>query len=118
MPVKKTKLVYPPLPDKRYFTIGEAAALALSKPHILRYWEREIPRLARVSRRTGGRRYYSVDDVLLLRRIHSLLHDEEYTISGVCNILANANNGGKPSADNEKDILFVRREIEKIIKML
>lgn len=120
--MKSIKPVYPPLPDKRYFTIGEAAALALSKPHILRYWEREIPRLARVSRRNGGRRYYTVDDVLLLRRIRSLLYDEGYTINGVSVILANANSRGKSDeklvTGSRDNILFVRREIEKIIKML
>ncbi|EGG29543.1 MAG: MerR family transcriptional regulator [Aequoribacter sp.] len=71
----------PPIPSKRYFTIGEVSDLCLVKPHVLRYWEQEFPTLAPVKRR-GNRRYYQHADVVLIRQIRSLLYEQGYTIGG------------------------------------
>ena len=71
----------PPIPAKRYFTIGEVAELCDVKPHVLRYWETEFPTLKPVKRR-GNRRYYQHQDVLVIRQIRGLLYEEGYTIGG------------------------------------
>ena len=71
----------PPIPGKRYFTIGEVSDLCDVKPHVLRYWEQEFPTLSPVKRR-GNRRYYQRQDVLLIRQIRSLLYDQGFTIGG------------------------------------
>lgn len=71
----------PPIPGKRYFTIGEVSDLCLVKPHVLRYWEQEFPQLKPVKRR-GNRRYYQRQDVLTIRQIRSLLYDHGFTIGG------------------------------------
>lgn len=71
----------PPIPSKRYFTIGEVGELCTVKPHVLRYWEQEFPQLKPVKRR-GNRRYYQREDVLLIRQIKSLLYDQGFTIGG------------------------------------
>ena len=71
----------PPIPAKRYFTIGEVAELCDVKPHVLRYWETEFPTLKPVKRR-GNRRYYQRQDVLVIRQIRGLLYEEGYTIGG------------------------------------
>jgi DNA-binding transcriptional MerR regulator len=71
----------PPIPDKKYFTIGEASELCAVKPHVLRYWEQDFPQLNPVTRR-GNRRYYQHKDVMLVRQIRSLLYEECFTISG------------------------------------
>lgn len=71
----------PPIPGKRYFTIGEVSELCDVKPHVLRYWEQEFPMLNPVKRR-GNRRYYQRQDVLLIRQIRSLLYDQGFTIGG------------------------------------
>lgn len=71
----------PPIPAKRYFTIGEAAELCGVKPHVLRYWEQEFTQLRPMKRR-GNRRYYQHHEVLLVRRIRDLLYDQGFTISG------------------------------------
>jgi len=70
----------PPIPPKRYFTIGEVAQLCDVKPHVLRYWEQEFTQLRPAKR--ANRRYYQHHEVLLVRRIRHLLHDEGYTIAG------------------------------------
>ncbi|MDR1529122.1 MAG: MerR family transcriptional regulator [Burkholderiales bacterium] len=71
----------PPIPAKRYFTIGEVSELCAVKPHVLRYWEQEFSQLKPIKRR-GNRRYYQHHEVLLIRRIRGLLYEEGFTISG------------------------------------
>jgi len=76
----------PPIPAKRYFTIGEVSELCGVKPHVLRYWEQEFTQLSPVKRR-GNRRYYQHHEVLLIRRIRALLYDDGFTIIGARNLL-------------------------------
>ena len=78
----------PPLPQKRYFAIGEVSKLCDVKPHVLRYWEQEFPNLSPNTRR-GNRRYYQPEEILLIRKIRELLYDEGYTIQGAKQKLSN-----------------------------
>jgi len=80
------KVQLPPIPAKRYFTIGEVSELCGVKPHVLRYWEQEFTQLKPVKRR-GNRRYYQHHEVLLIRRIRELLYEQGFTISGARNRL-------------------------------
>ena len=73
---------------KRYFTIGEVSDLCGVKPHVLRYWEQEFTQLP--VKRRGNRRYYQHHEVLLIRRIRSLLYEQGFTISGARNRLGDA----------------------------
>ena len=75
------KAELPEIPRKRYFAIGEVSELCDVKPHVLRYWEQEFPQLKPVKRR-GNRRYYQHDDVMMVRRIRSLLYEQGFTIGG------------------------------------
>lgn len=94
------KVVLPPIPAKRYFTIGEVSELCGVKPHVLRYWEQEFTQLRPVKRR-GNRRYYQHHEVLLIRRIRELLYEQGFTINGARNRLDShgAVHGG-PAADD------------------
>ncbi len=74
----------PPIPVRRYFTIGEVGDLCGVKPHVLRYWEQEFTQLRPMKRR-GNRRYYQHHEVLMIRRIRDLLYDQGFTISGARN---------------------------------
>jgi len=85
-PNKMELTVLPPIPAKRYFTIGEVSELCGVKPHVLRYWEQEFTQLKPVKRR-GNRRYYQHHEVLLIRRIRELLYEQGFTISGARNRL-------------------------------
>ena len=80
------KTPLPPIPAKRYFTIGEVSELCGVKPHVLRYWEQEFTQLRPMKRR-GNRRYYQHHEVLLVRRIRELLYEQGFTISGARNRL-------------------------------
>jgi DNA-binding transcriptional MerR regulator len=100
------KTPLPPIPAKRYFTIGEVSELCGVKPHVLRYWEQEFTQLKPVKRR-GNRRYYQHHEVLLIRRIRELLYEQGFTISGARNRLteaAQARQQPHPSAIEGLDI--------------
>ena len=83
---RQIKAALPPIPAKRYFTIGEVSDLCAVKPHVLRYWEQEFTQLRPVKRR-GNRRYYQHHEVLLIRRIRDLLYEQGFTINGARNRL-------------------------------
>jgi DNA-binding transcriptional MerR regulator len=117
--------VLPPIPAKRYFTIGEVSELCGVKPHVLRYWEQEFTQLKPVKRR-GNRRYYQHHEVLLVRRIRELLYEQGFTINGARNRLdenergprGHARGNGNGRHVETMDMPAVRNEIEAIRKLL
>jgi len=110
----------PPIPAKRYFTIGEVSELCGVKPHVLRYWEQEFNQLKPVKRR-GNRRYYQHHEVLLVRRIRELLYNQGFTISGARNRLDETGVLEAVTVDaqeSSKSIGGLRAELQDIIEML
>lgn len=119
----------PPIPAKRYFTIGEVSELCGVKPHVLRYWEQEFTQLKPVKRR-GNRRYYQHHEVLLIRRIRELLYEQGFTISGARNKLdSRGEHHLAPSAEvgleaavpaevAPLDRSLIRRELQAILDLL
>ena len=126
MEQSRRKADLPPIPAKRYFTIGEVSDLCGVKPHVLRYWEQEFTQLKPVKRR-GNRRYYQHHEVLLIRRIRELLYEEGFTISGARNRLDNTLNGDdKPEAPVRNgrgngggvDVTAIKRELRALLEQL
>jgi DNA-binding transcriptional MerR regulator len=130
------KVVLPPIPAKRYFTIGEVSELCGVKPHVLRYWEQEFTQLRPVKRR-GNRRYYQHHEVLLIRRIRELLYEQGFTINGARNRLDShgAVIDEAPAAEREEaapapvaaksedrsgtvDVEQLRKELLKVVDLL
>ena len=109
-------LELPPIPSKRYFTIGEVSDLCAVKPHVLRYWEQEFPQLRPVKRR-GNRRYYQRHDVVLIRQIRNLLYIEGFTISGARNKLA-LESPSAAEADRARTIRSLIDELEGVLRLL
>lgn len=122
----------PPIPAKRYFTIGEVSDLCGVKPHVLRYWEQEFTQLKPVKRR-GNRRYYQHHEVLLIRKIRELLYEQGFTISGARNRLDGADDTGDKADDvsdiagnaiavagslSGADIAAFKSEIQAVIQLL
>ena len=106
----------PPIPGKRYFTIGEVSALCDVKPHVLRYWEQEFPQLMPVKRR-GNRRYYQRQDVIVIRQIRSLLYDQGFTIGGARQRLE----GDDAKVDQTQFRLLIKQmisELEDVLRVL
>lgn len=125
MESKKTTSHFPPIPAKRYFTIGEVGVLCGVKPHVLRYWEQEFTQLKPVKRR-GNRRYYQHQEVLLIRRIRELLYEQGFTINGARNRLGQYEPQSQSSLEVTKDssqkvlvdLNYVRNEIKNIRSIL
>ncbi len=124
---KSESVVLPPIPAKRYFTIGEVRELCGVKPHVLRYWEQEFAQLKPVKRR-GNRRYYQHHEVLLIRKIRELLYEQGFTISGARNKL---NERGSRNVVVEEmppesvtavsspvDVDAIRSELEAVLALL
>jgi DNA-binding transcriptional MerR regulator len=114
----------PPIPAKRYFTIGEVSELCGVKPHVLRYWEQEFVQLKPVKRR-GNRRYYQHHEVLLVRRIRELLYEQGFTIHGARSRLDTGMAESVPSGaasiipeSKKLDLAFLRGEIENVVSLL
>ncbi len=131
MPDTIKNVQLPPIPAKRYFTIGEVSDLCGVKPHVLRYWEQEFTQLKPVKRR-GNRRYYQHHEVLLIRKIRELLYEQGFTISGARNRLDGADEVeatqdavqettasvvGNSSKDNV-NLSAIRSEIQEVIQLL
>jgi DNA-binding transcriptional MerR regulator len=132
MEQSRRKAELPPIPAKRYFTIGEVSDLCGVKPHVLRYWEQEFTQLKPVKRR-GNRRYYQHHEVLLIRRIRELLYEQGFTISGARNRLdetaGSARHASREPVDAPSspstasggaavDTTAIRQEIRSIMELL
>lgn len=123
MESKATKDSLPPIPAKRYFTIGEVSELCGVKPHVLRYWEQEFTQLRPVKRR-GNRRYYQHHEVLLIRRIRELLYEQGFTISGARNRLdeglsaASARSSAQVTASRGVNLTSLKQELKNLIELL
>jgi DNA-binding transcriptional MerR regulator len=129
----RAKPALPPIPAKRYFTIGEVSELCAVKPHVLRYWEQEFAQLKPVKRR-GNRRYYQHHEVLLIRRIRDLLYEQGFTINGARHRLdseavaepraaaraaAPSSTVASPAASSRRlDLASLRQELEEIRRLL
>ena len=117
-------ITLPPIPAKRYFTIGEVSELCGVKPHVLRYWEQEFTQLRPVKRR-GNRRYYQHHEVLLIRRIRELLYEQGFTINGARGRLGQSAVEPIPDATPPNisthipvDLTLLRSEIKSVLSLL
>jgi DNA-binding transcriptional MerR regulator len=106
----------PPIPGKRYFTIGEVSELCGVKPHVLRYWEQEFPQLKPVKRR-GNRRYYQRQDVLMIRQIRSLLYEQGFTIGGARQKMS-GEDARVDVTQSQQIVHQVRLELEEVLQLL
>lgn len=126
MALSRKQAELPPIPAKRYFTIGEVSVLCGVKPHVLHYWEREFPQLNPL-KREGNRRYYQHHEVLLIRRIRTLLYEEGFTIRGARNHLdaPNPRRKAEPVVANRGasrgdglDLTAITRELRAVLEDL
>lgn len=106
----------PPIPAKRYFTIGEVSELCGVKPHVLRYWEQEFTQLKPLKRR-GNRRYYQRHDVIMVRQIRSLLYEQGFTIGGARQQLSGTEN--RSDISHSQDLIQqMCLELEQLLVLL
>ena len=81
-------------------TISETSIEVDVPTHVLRFWETKFTKVNPL-KRSGNRRYYRPEDIILLKKIKTLLYENRYTIKGVQKILKN--NKSFYLSDNETD---------------
>ena len=89
----------------KYHPIGYVAKLLGLPDYTIRYWESEFKQLNPRKSRTG-RRVYGEDDIVLLKKIQRLVHDEGFTIKGAKEKLEEELSSTKPimpEVDDELD---------------
>ena len=67
--------------DKLYHSIGEVSQMLHVNPSLLRFWETEFPTI-KPHKNKKGTRYYTDDDIDLLRQIYHLTRECGYTLEG------------------------------------
>ena len=65
---------------KHYYSIGEVSNLLDVKPHVLRYWEVEMPAIR--PKKSGHKRRYNLQQIETLKKIKDMLYNQHYTIEG------------------------------------
>jgi DNA-binding transcriptional MerR regulator len=107
----------PPIPSKRYFTIGEVSKLCNVKTHVLRYWEQEFPEELKPIKRRGNRRYYQRHDIMMVRQIRSLLYEQGFKIEGAKQQLAGES--AKQDLNHSSQLIeIVCNELEAVLETL
>jgi len=114
---QKNENELPAIPDKRYFAISEVSFLCGVKAYVLRYWEQEFPQLKPVKRR-GNRRYYQLQDILLVRQIRKLLYDDGFTIEGARAQLTSTPEPVSQSVKIDAMVKKVIAELETVLQNL
>jgi len=104
------------IPNKRYFTIGEASKICDVKAHVLRYWEQEFVELDPIKRK-GNRRYYQQKDLVMILRIKELLQDKGFTIEGAKNMI-NSNQGKVEPLTDKHMVAQIKSDLENILSIL
>src|SRR5690606_25794235 len=94
------------VPDKLYFKIGEAAQLVGVQPHVLRYWEKELPAV-RPGKSALRQRRYRRKDVLLFRGVRRLLQDEHMTLAGVGKRISEVGGAFEESASEGNGVIAI-----------
>jgi DNA-binding transcriptional MerR regulator len=107
------------IPDKNYFSIGEASKITGVKPYVLRYWESEF-KLLRPARRESGHRKYTRKDLEVIGEIKELLYEKRFSIAGAKRHLLEEKKNRKEELklDWEKDsaAISVLKDTKKAIK--
>ena len=106
----------PAIPDKKYFSIKEVSELCEVKPHTLRFWEKEFDKLKPETKK-GSRRAYQKNDLLMVRKIRSLLYEEGLTIAGAKKRLNLKTSSNKFSSNDHliDDLSEILKEIKQVI---
>ena len=101
-----------PIPEKKYFKIGEASKITGLEPHVLRFWESEFKSLS-PRKDSGNQRLYTRKDLETIFSIKKLLYQESYTIAG-----AKKKIDGKEKVEAAKSKVNLREELAAVKKEL
>ncbi len=98
------------LPDKKYFSIGEASNILGVKDHILRYWEKAFKKYFAV-KRISNRRMFQKSDLITFLKIKEL-SEKGFNVKAIKKILEE----GDLSLELDVEIIESLKEVLKILK--
>lgn len=113
---KSQILAKPQIPDKLYFKIGEVSAIAGLPAYVLRFWETQFTKI-NPKRTSSGQRLYRKNDVEVILKIKSLLHEKKFTIKGAVQHLK-THSAVKKRPSPTDTLKEIRIELEKLRNML
>lgn len=97
-------------------TIGEVSKLVSVPQYVIRFWEKKFKNLNPIQK-NRGRRYYSNNDLKIIKTIKDLLYNKCYTIKGVQKYFKEnkiiINKQGNNVLINELN--YLNNEIQKIL---
>lgn len=108
-----------PIPEKKYFKIGEASRITGLEPHVLRFWESEFRALS-PRKDSGNQRLYTRKDIDTILGIKKLLYEENYTIAGAKRKIDEKDKieAAKSETDLREELAAVKRELQEIRELL
>ena len=108
-----------PIPEKKYFKIGEASKIAGLEPHVLRFWESEFRALS-PRKDSGNQRLYTRKDIETILNIKKLLYQENFTIAGAKKKIDGKDRKEtvKDEANFKEELAAVKKELQEIRELL
>lgn len=90
--------------EKLFYSISEVAEMFQINQSNLRFWEKEFPQL-NPKRNAKGTRFYSVDDLKVIKQIIYLVNEQKLTLEGA-----------KRKLNQKKDIVEKQQEVVERLK--
>ena len=95
-------------------TIGEISKLLNIPPYVIRFWEKKFLYVAPIQKK-NGRRYYTNDDFLLLKKIRELLYEKHYSIKGAQKVLDNSKSDKNSKYLLIEELKVLQKKIQKFL---
>ncbi len=103
--------------DKRYYSIGEAAARLGVNASLIRFWEREFPQIQPKKTESGSRKYRP-QDLELLERIYTLVKVRGFTLEGARNMLKRKGSEADRLSELESRLRALKARLEELRELL
>ena len=92
--------------EKLFYSISEVAGMFHVNQSNLRFWEKEFKQLT-PKRNAKGTRFYSPDDILIIKSIIYLVSEQKLTLEGA-----------KRKLGQKKDVIAKQSEVVERLKMI
>lgn len=102
---------------KLYYSIGEVSNATGLEAHVLRYWETEFEQL-KPRKNRAGRRIYTDEDIVVVRRIQHLLRVDKFTIEGARQVMERNEVANGDANSVKGELLELRGFLENLLKKL
>ncbi|MDL2290338.1 MerR family transcriptional regulator [Paludibacteraceae bacterium OttesenSCG-928-F17] len=103
--------------EKLYYSIAEVAKMFNVNQSLLRFWEKEFKQLS-PRRNEKGTRFYTKQDILIIKQIEYLVNEQKLTLDGARKKLSQKKELVDKHFEISERLKFVRNELKDIAKHL